>query len=87
MNKGVERKISVVIISISPIARDPRVLRQIDALAGIADLTVLGLTPLPDEVRGISLMRGSSLPSATRLFLKGLIGALLLCRCFREPLI
>lgn len=78
-----ERKISVVIISISPIARDPRVLRQIDALAGIADLTVLGLTPLPDEVRGISLMRGSSLPSVARLFLKSLIGALLLCRCFR----
>ena len=68
----------MVIISVSPIARDPRVLRQIVALQGVAELSVVGMAPLPDKVHGIVLVTGASLPLVVRIFRKGLIGALLL---------
>ena len=67
----------MVIISVSPIARDPRVLRQIVALQGVAELSVVGIAPLPDKVHGIVLVTGASLPLVVRIFRKGLIGALL----------
>ncbi len=67
----------------SPIARDPRVLRQIVALQSIAELSVVGLSPLPEKVHGISLVTGGSLPFVVRIFRKGLIGMLLLLQGYK----
>jgi hypothetical protein len=59
------------------------VLRQIVALQGIAELSVVGLSPLPDKVHGINLVTGASLSFAVRIFRKGLIGTLLLLRRYK----
>ena len=67
----------VVIISVSPVKRDPRVLRQIAALQSTAELSVVGLSPLPDEVRGIKLV------NEYPLLRKGLLGVLLLLRAYK----
>ncbi|MEP7762951.1 glycosyltransferase family 1 protein [Sanguibacter sp. 25GB23B1] len=41
---------SVVVLSFSPIARDPRVLRQVRLLSTVADVTTCGYGPAPDGV-------------------------------------
>lgn len=41
---------SVVVLSFSPIARDPRVLRQVRLLSSVADVTTCGYGPAPDGV-------------------------------------
>ena len=47
-------------------------LRQVAALQGIADVSVVGLSPLPDKVHGINLV------GERPLLHKGLLGVLLL---------
>ncbi|PFG32509.1 glycosyltransferase family 4 protein [Sanguibacter antarcticus] len=41
---------SVVVLSFSPIARDPRVLRQVQLLSTVADVTTCGYGPSPEGV-------------------------------------
>ena len=53
-------------------------LRQVAALQGIADVSVVGLSPLLGEVRGIKLV------NEFQLIRKGLLGVLLLLRAYKS---
>ena len=60
---------SVVVLSFSPIARDPRVLRQVRLLAGVADVTTCGYGPAPDGV-----VRHVQVPDALAPWRPGRVG-------------
>lgn len=62
-------KKKLLIISYSPIARDPRVMRQIHALRTEYAITVLGLEPAP-SIDGIEFISVSIIPSFTRKVLR-----------------
>jgi hypothetical protein len=71
---------SVLIISYSPIARDPRVMRQIQALQGHYNISVVGLGPMPTPDVSFFEVEMAA-PSALR---KGWRAAQLLTRCFES---
>ena len=69
----------ILIISLSPIASDPRVIRQIEALNEIADVRVLGYSPLPENVKGSNIFQPELLP----WYCKIILAFLLACRAHR----
>lgn len=73
-------KKKLLIISYSPIARDPRVMRQIHALKSEYQITVVGLAPFP-QIDDAEFITVSLIPKFARKVVRALQ---LLSRCFES---